>query len=590
MASEPGRVPHLAQARLSAAWRGHAIRRATLTQVAALVAKPSLQVSRQVQRAALPRDHEGKLLPLTASIDCFKVFGSGVYSYMEWQRFMFVTFSLAFAVVLPSMVSNVSGSNLENASWLTKGSLGDVKAAAFNASYGAVELIVLSIFVISLFRGRDIIAAAKDQVDHYDPEEAPEETTVWLRGLPPRIQAAVLQSQLECFGECTQVVLARKDGVLLKRLSARQHLLENLQHLTALLYLSRQAERCRQGSARRELLRPVLELLDRVGQTASADDLLAKEEEARRELAEHDSITARLSRQAYDGTGDAFATFSKAEQARRCIEAIAISSRPHRRARVPRKAKVGIEAPVPSLPTLPSGVTAQRAPAPSDILWEGLATPARERLWRQVVSTTITMLIAGTGTAIIAFITWANDKNGGLLSDALPRDRGGFSGLIMDLLAGLLLQALPCIFGNLILFASTPVLADVLERHPTYSDREASVFAKLLFFQVVNTVASAMIFLSVTGGIFGRSWYSLGGATVATVMGPLGDALVIPTLLDWIGSALPILYLFGALFFSYGMLIDRHNLLRNQCPPPRTFPKLTWRAHTTVSPSSATSA
>ena len=491
MASEPGRVPHLAQARLSAAWRGHAIRRATLTQVAALVAKPSLQVSRQVQRAALPRDHEGKLLPLTASIDCFKVFGSGVYSYMEWQRFMFVTFSLAFAVVLPSMVSNVSGSNLENASWLTKGSLGDVKAAAFNASYGAVELIVLSIFVISLFRGRDIIAAAKDQVDHYDPEEAPEETTVWLRGLPPRIQAAVLQSQLECFGECTQVVLARKDGVLLKRLSARQHLLENLQHLTALLYLSRQAERCRQGSARRELLRPVLELLDRVGQTASADDLLAKEEEARRELAEHDSITARLSRQAYDGTGDAFATFSKAEQARRCIEAIAISSRPHRRARVPRKAKVGIEAPVPSLPTLPSGVTAQRAPAPSDILWEGLATPARERLWRQVVSTTITMLIAGTGTAIIAFITWANDKNGGLLSDALPRDRGGFSGLIMDLLAVLLLQALPCIFGNLILFASTPVLADVLERHPTYSDREASVFAKLLFFQVVNTVASA---------------------------------------------------------------------------------------------------
>jgi len=50
------------------------------------------------------------------------------------------------------------------------------------------------------------------------------------------------------------------------------------------------------------------------------------------------------------------------------------------------------------------------------------------------------------------------------------------------------------------------------------------------------------------------------------------------------GAAIPVLYLCAALFFAYGTLIDRHNLLRNQTPPPRTSATLTMRAHMTVLP------
>lgn len=50
------------------------------------------------------------------------------------------------------------------------------------------------------------------------------------------------------------------------------------------------------------------------------------------------------------------------------------------------------------------------------------------------------------------------------------------------------------------------------------------------------------------------------------------------------GAALPIVYLFGALYFCGAEIIDRLNLLRNMAPPPRTSARLTFTMHTSVLP------
>jgi hypothetical protein len=153
---------------------------------------------------------------------------------------------------------------------------------------------------------------------------------------------------------------------------------------------------------------------------------------------------------------------------------------------------------------------------------------------------------------------------------------------------------------------------------------------------VFNTAMSALAFLSTpsTAWTLGRRWYVTGGGVLMTILGPLGDCILIPSLLDWLtldmplrryvfaprqktqlgmdrlwikqsdlylafrvqlaskfvvlclafGAAMPMLYLFGCVFFLWGMLIDRFNLLRNQTPPPRTSAKLTLAAHCQVLP------
>ena len=255
----------------------------------------------------------------------------------------------------------------------------------------------------------------------------------------------------------------------------------------------------------------------------------------------------------------------------------------------------------------------------------------------------------------------------------------GIVGIIFSL-AMSLFAALPCIVGNVILFATTPLFADAIERHVTFSDKESTVYMKLTLFQIFNTFMSALAFLILTDWRLGRKWYVLGGSVVMTILGPLGDCVVIQSLLDWITLDMPLrrhlfaprqrrswawtdlikesdpprlssaggwrwqlpcgprsvhapvhalvhapahipepslktspvrsprprfvcaarLQVCGTLprlwngdahalplrlpLFVYGSLIDRHNLLRNRTPPPRTTAKLTMSAHTDFFP------
>jgi hypothetical protein len=615
--------------KIQSLWRGRAVRGVLEQVLAKEVAPPSMEVSKALQEAMLPHDDQLNLLPLTCSIECFKVFGAGVYCYMRWQRFMMHTFLVAFAFSLPNIIYNCLGSRLGSPTWLTVHSLGN--ASSLNAPYGIAELLVCLTFLVALFRGRVLLVESEEEVERdRERESAIEERTVWLQGLPADASQEEIRDQMASYGPCT-VTLAHANREVILRTHERQPLLERLHYEQARLYLRRRAQKPRKGSAR-DGPQPA-------AHAAEISELVRNVEQARTALTEHDRATAQLMRKRYDCTGDAFVTFDSPLEAEHCIRALGrprSSSHPSASSSHPGPPFVEMDTVMvvspggtPAAASLPPTLTACAAPSPSDILWTDLATPPGERFWRQVGSTTLTLLIACLGTSGITFMTFIQGTGfvDSFVSGWMP---GGFAGVVLSLLKALLL-AVPSILCNVFLFATTPVFSNLIERHKTFSDKESTLFAKLAFFQIFNTVTSALCFLlsPACDGLLGRDWYSLGGATVMTIMGPLGDCVLLPSLLDWLtidtpikrlifaprqktqlgmdrlylkngdlylafrvhlackfvaiclmfGGGLPMLYLFGALFFAYGMIVDRHNLLRNQTPPPRTSAKLTLAAH-----------
>ena len=615
-------------------WRGHVAREEMRERLEAVVAPPSIKVSKEAQVAETPKSQDGRLLSLFCPIEVFKVFGSGVYAYMHWSRMMMVAFAIAFAFALPNTMQNMFGDQLEEPSWLTAHTLGNV--SNINASYGAVELLVSLTFVITLFRGKRVIADAVAEVELDENDENDQDETVWLHGLSAKTQESQLKTALSKFGEVTRVSLAVDNRDLLLRLKARRALLEDLNYRQALHYLARHKKKPDQ---------------------VAVDAHFAKSEQARNKLADHDRVTAALSRVTYDCTGDAFVTFKTAAAARECIDTIGpkktladlrrlqsdmqeavvtsqVVPRPLKRA-ISSMTSADLHATAAQQASsrrspLPASVWASAAPAPSDIMWEGLSTSDGDRSRRQILSTAITLSIACISTAVIAGLAYI--QGDGLLDNVIQAPEG-FAGIVYSLVMALAM-ALPCILCSVAIFATTPVLANTIERHATVSSMELMVFQKLLFFQVFNTAASAFTFLALSGGLLGRAWYPLGGSLLMTCLGPIGDCILLPFLLDWVtldmpprryifaprqktqlgmdrlyvkqadlylafrvqlgckfvvlclmfGTAIPMLYFCGALYFAFGMLIDRHNLLRNMTPPPHTSAILLERAHFNILP------
>ena len=84
----------------------------------------------------------------------------------------------------------------------------------------------------------------------------------------------------------------------------------------------------------------------------------------------------------------------------------------------------------------------------------------------------------------------------------------GFISLIYGAVLSLVF-ALPTIVGNVIVFATCPPLADIVERHATFTGKERLVCMKMAMFQVTNTLAASFSFLFFlpTNGLIGRAWY-----------------------------------------------------------------------------------
>ena len=82
-------------------------------KLGASIGVPDLRQAREYAKSLLPHDQDGKLLPLSCPIECFQVFGSGVYAYMRWTQLMKNIFFVCFLFSLANMVNNIFGGELQ---------------------------------------------------------------------------------------------------------------------------------------------------------------------------------------------------------------------------------------------------------------------------------------------------------------------------------------------------------------------------------------------------------------------------------------------------------------------------------------------
>jgi hypothetical protein len=186
--------------RVQAHLRGWLVRRRFDKLLDRAVATSDLQLAKEFARSLLPRDQDGRLLPLGCNINCFKVFGSGVYCYMRWCarravgrpalphardpactlispgrcKLMQTVFLYAFTLSLANLIHNSTGGGLlrpTSSSFLnslfTGTTLGN--ASTLNSSYGAVEVLVSAVFAYGMFRGHSLVVE-EEQMTNSDAE------------------------------------------------------------------------------------------------------------------------------------------------------------------------------------------------------------------------------------------------------------------------------------------------------------------------------------------------------------------------------------------------------------------------------------
>ena len=500
--------------------------------------------------------------------------------------------------------------------------------------------------------GSPAAAAADGDGDDADAS-TPADRTVMVYGLPKG--STRFEHYNEFFGEfgrVTHVAMALDARELLLRNKERSQLLEEARVAKAALYLFTQRERdkaeadakpkkggkaaaaaatapakaadnappaSKEGSA--PLIPPAEEggvnldelpglLLPLTGRPGfftlpwSGGERVRKQLEGRAVLAtsrleEFERDSQAMAERQYSCAGVAFVSYATPAEARQCI------ARCNNRRRATMRLFMGAR------------LWAQRAPEPSDIIWENLEVDGNERARRQLKSTAITLLISLLGTAVITLIDQVNSI--GLVNYNVQCSSSGLLNLICEGLFYLAV-ALPLILANVTLFVTTPILATTVERHHTISGMENTMLLKMAFFQVFNTVVAAFSFLVTDRslkGAFTREWYTLGGTLIVQVA--VGDWLLMLPLLELLrpdgvvnrwrarwaktqlqmdrlytlqatyylsfraqlsakfvvlcvtfGTGMPMLYLIGAGYFWAALYIDRYNLLRRVSPPPRT--------------------
>ena len=336
---------------MQAVFRGVFVRRRIYSHLDRAVAVPDLARAEAHAKALLPSDQEGELLPLSCPIECFRVFGSGIFTYMLWSRLMRNTFIVCFMLSVATMVHNLTGGKLQDANLLVALTLGNVDR--LNSSYGATQALVLGVLLYAMFQSRHLV---RMQSDLLRPYSTPADHTVALHGLHPAVNSASYLSELASeFGEVTHAIVAPPIRDLMQRMETRRTLLETLQSRQIELFLTNARRHERDAIAAR-------------GGKSTASGALAKRrtsllaavEGARQKLQAHDAHSkAEAYRLKLNGAGIAFITFENPADAAAAISAI---NDPARQAAL----RAGI-----ALST-GSRLRATRAPEPTDVIWENL--------------------------------------------------------------------------------------------------------------------------------------------------------------------------------------------------------------------------
>ena len=219
---------------MQAVFRGVFVRRRIYQHLGRAVAVPDLARAEAHARSLLPSDQEGALLPLSCPIECFRVFGSGIFTYMLWSRLMRNVFIVCFMLSVATMVHNLTGGKLQDANLLVALTLGNVDR--LNSSYGATQALVLSVLIYAMFQSRHLV---RMQAELFRPYSTPADHTVMLHGLHPAVNSASYLAELASeFGEVTHAIVAPPIRDLMLRMDTRRTLLESLQSKQIELFLT----------------------------------------------------------------------------------------------------------------------------------------------------------------------------------------------------------------------------------------------------------------------------------------------------------------------------------------------------------------
>ena len=220
-------------------YRGYIARWRVANTLFALSGKPSLQRAREYKRSMQPHtveaDEEQKHkivpLPLSCPIECFQVFGEGIYVYMLWMRMMKRTFAVAFALALSNMAHNWAGKDqlafCGGNCWLSVHTIGNVES--LNASYGVSELLVLLVFLYAMFASLSIVRAEEGRQRSERTNLTLADHTVLLQGLPavPPTKAALAEAMAE-HGAVHSVHIAYAIRDVLLRMKERKLLMQDM--------------------------------------------------------------------------------------------------------------------------------------------------------------------------------------------------------------------------------------------------------------------------------------------------------------------------------------------------------------------------
>ncbi len=510
--------------------------------------------------------------PLTPTFD---LFGAGVVAYMQTVAMFGRHFWVIVGFALSNLVSNFYGGALGADRNLFN--IGTIGNAELTPSYGMMEFVISLYLVRLLYKLRAMIDYEARRID--EQQSTPADFALQLDGLPADADDAGFEARVRA------ALNDMEPGLGDAPISHTGVSLANREYVLAL-------DAFRTAQDRREDLQATL------ADTAHGRTVVKLREEFEKQTRVVDRLRAEVKRLEAEPSsskcsGVGFVVFERSTDATAVLECTA------------RGAALRLAPKDNQLAAPASTIAVSRPPEPDDVTWENLPCSWWEVILRQLLGTTIVLITAFAGTALISVAQY--------LTPTMTKEASG----VGELLVVQLLSVAAILTGNLAIFLSVPPIEANLMRHKTHGAKELSIVLKLIFFQVFNTsVASAGFLLD--SGDFNRAWYAQGAPLVLQAL--VGDFFVINLCVDLLqpgvligryvvaplaitqkemnsayatpadiflafrlqligkfvvlsvlfGSAMPGLYVLTACFLTLVPLVDRFNLLRRLVPPART--------------------
>ena len=468
---------------------------------------PSLDQAKAYARSLLLRqaegnDRPGELFPLYTALRNFDRLGTDISQYMHFMYWGARLFFALFMLNLSNLVINWEGGQLQQdfnvrglivalLTWHTLGNSaidGVLRTGAH--SYVVIEFFTAGILVCYLFYLRGRFDEIHTRIRNSDGGQllTAADFTVMVSHVPESWGSQQLRDFFEKFGEVVHVGFSLNYRGLIKRIQQAKSLREV------------HTNNC-------------LALLNLMGKLGRKEQILRARRAARASLAaveENNRVIKRLMKERYQGTGYAFVTFNKYQVAQAVLAELPKRLQGHK-----MQTRVSY--------LFGGHMRVRRAPEPEDVIWENLQYSKRERVLRQVLSTSIATLLVVVGTFAIFVANLYIAPGMRIEVTSFITFLGCYLGSVIVL-----------VFGHLVVFFTVPLLVKHLERPHTNAELEMSMMLKLTAFMILNTMITAILFIFPAAHTnlhktpnyhFSPGWYVTGGQIL--LMSILGDLVVV---------------------------------------------------------------